>query len=127
MPKVRVALTKALATLRVLGATTADRARRLGSPVVRRVGPLLTSRWTRLGLVAVIGLGAGYLGLVGGGRYVTPVGPTDVQLTLRPSLHGGTTLKLPPLGSLRQALLPPSSARVPPSPPAARALLPPSF
>ncbi|GAA1880566.1 metallophosphoesterase [Actinomadura bangladeshensis] len=101
MPKVRAPLTKALAPLRALGATTADRARRLGSPAVRRAAPFLTSRWTRLALVAVIGLGAGYLGLIAGGRYVTPVGPTDVQLTLQPSLHGGTTLRLPPLGSLR--------------------------
>ncbi|TDD77868.1 metallophosphoesterase, partial [Actinomadura darangshiensis] len=48
-----------------------------------------------------MGLTAGYIGLLLGGRYVTPVGPTDVQLTLQPSLHGGTTLKLPPLGSLQ--------------------------
>ncbi|WP_309237465.1 metallophosphoesterase, partial [Actinomadura sp. BRA 177] len=104
MPKVRAALAKALATLRAAPATLrayaaliAGRAR----PVTRRVSPFLTSRWTRLGLVIVIGLAGGYLGLLGGGRYVTPVGPTDVQLTLHPSLHGGTTLKLPPLGSLR--------------------------
>ncbi|CNE13581.1 cyclic 3'%2C5'-adenosine monophosphate phosphodiesterase [Mycobacterium tuberculosis] len=97
MPKVRAALTKALATLRALGAAGAGRARRLSAPIA----PFLTNRWTRLALVVVIGLGAGFFGLVAGGRYVTPVGPTDVQLTLRPSLHGGTTLKLPPLGSLR--------------------------
>ncbi|MGW5412368.1 metallophosphoesterase family protein [Actinomadura geliboluensis] len=95
MPEVR--LTKALATLRTFGSATAHRARRLGSPVV----PFLTNRWTRVALVAVIGLAAGYLGLIFGGRYVTPVGPTDVQLSLQPSLNGGTTLKLPPLGSLR--------------------------
>ncbi|MFA1537966.1 metallophosphoesterase family protein [Actinomadura monticuli] len=97
MPQVRAPLTKALATLRALGARTADRAR----PVTSRVSPILTHRWTRLALVVVIGLAGGYLGLLGGGRYVTPVGPTDVQLTLQPSLHGGTTLRLPPLGSLQ--------------------------
>ncbi|WP_433229066.1 metallophosphoesterase family protein [Actinomadura formosensis] len=101
MPKVRTALAKALAPLHAFGASTAGRVRAYGSPVARRVAPVLTARWTRLALVIVIGLGAGYLGLLGGGRYVTPVGPTDVQLTLHPSLHGGTTLKLPPLGSLR--------------------------
>ncbi|NKZ02205.1 hypothetical protein HGB48_00300 [Actinomadura latina] len=86
-----------MATLRAARAATADRVR----PATRRVSPFLAHRWTRLGLVVVIGLAGGYLGLIGGGRYVTPVGPTDVQLTLQPSLHGGTTLKLPPLGSLR--------------------------
>ncbi|WP_396446835.1 metallophosphoesterase [Actinomadura sp.] len=101
MPKVRAALTKAIAALRAFGAVTADRVHRFGSPVARRVSPFLAHRWTRLGLVIVIGLAGGYLGLIAGGRYVTPVGPTDVQLTLQPSLHGGTTLKLPPLGSLR--------------------------
>ncbi|TDB88588.1 metallophosphoesterase, partial [Actinomadura sp. 7K534] len=48
-----------------------------------------------------VGLAAGYAGLLLGGRTVTAVGPTDVQLSLRPSLQGGTTLELPPLGSLQ--------------------------
>ncbi|MEU8342419.1 metallophosphoesterase [Spirillospora sp. NPDC048832] len=95
MPEVR--LTKALATLRTFGSATAHRSRRLGS----HLRPFLTNRWTRIALVAALGLAAGYAGLILGGRYVTPVGPTDVQLTLQPSLHGGTTLRLPPLGSLR--------------------------
>ncbi|MFD0855429.1 metallophosphoesterase, partial [Actinomadura adrarensis] len=35
-----------------------------------------------------------------GGRIETPVGPTDVSLLLRPSWGGGTTVQIPPLGSL---------------------------
>ncbi|MEU8117893.1 metallophosphoesterase [Spirillospora sp. NPDC049024] len=97
MPKVRAALTQASATVRAHAA----RAREACSPVTRRVRPVLTSRWTRFSLVVIVGLAAGYLGLLVGGRYVTPVGPADVQLSLHPSLHGGTTLKLPPLGSLQ--------------------------
>ncbi|WP_433476195.1 metallophosphoesterase family protein [Spirillospora sp. CA-142024] len=113
MPKVRAASTHALAMLTALRtrardaaratriAPAARRVRALGAPVARGAKPVLTSRWTRFALVIAIGLAGGYIGLLLGGRYVTPVGPTDVQLTLHPSLHGGTTLKLPPLGSLR--------------------------
>ncbi|NDU76064.1 hypothetical protein GWI34_26050, partial [Actinomadura sp. DSM 109109] len=97
VPKVRAALTQATAAVR----TRAARARAACSPVTRRARPVLTSRWTRLSLVVLIGLAGGYIGLLAGGSHVTPVGPADVQLTLHPSLHGGTTLKLPPLGSLR--------------------------
>ncbi|MEV3922660.1 metallophosphoesterase family protein [Actinomadura coerulea] len=97
MPKVRAASTQALAAMRAKAA----RARAACSPVTRRARPVLTSRWTRFSLVVIVGLAGGYLGLLAGGSYVTPVGPADVQLTLQPSLHGGTTLKLPPLGSLR--------------------------
>ncbi|SNS79618.1 metallophosphoesterase family protein [Actinomadura mexicana] len=97
MPKVRAASTQALAAARAQAA----RARAACSPVTRRARPVLTSRWTRFSLVVIVGLAGGYLGLLAGGSYVTPVGPADVQLTLHPSLHGGTTLKLPPLGSLR--------------------------
>ncbi|WP_243719763.1 metallophosphoesterase, partial [Actinomadura sp. KC06] len=82
-------------------APAAARVRAFFDPVVRRARPILTSRWTRLLLVLAIGLAAAYAGLLLGGRYVTPVGPTDVELSLRPSLHGGTTLELPPLGSLQ--------------------------
>ncbi|MFS2294959.1 MAG: metallophosphoesterase [Actinomadura sp.] len=108
MPRVRTALTNALTPLRLHGA----RARRVlhdrtapvrdfCSPVTRRVRPALTSRTARVLLVMAVGLAAGYAGLLLGGRTVTAVGPTDVQLSLRPSLHGGTTLDLPPLGSLQ--------------------------
>ncbi|NYD47541.1 putative MPP superfamily phosphohydrolase [Actinomadura luteofluorescens] len=97
MPKVRAASTQALAAVRAQAA----RVRAACSPVTRRARPALESRWTRFSLVIVVGLAGGYLGLLAGGSYVTPVGPADVQLTLHPSLHGGTVLKLPPLGSLR--------------------------
>ncbi|MDL4815247.1 metallophosphoesterase family protein [Actinomadura opuntiae] len=59
------------------------------------------SRWARVVLTVVIGLAGGYVGLLVGGRTVTPVGPANVQLVLHPSLHGGTTLELPPLGAVR--------------------------
>ncbi|SFP84029.1 Predicted phosphoesterase [Actinomadura madurae] len=112
MPKVRAASAQALSTLRAATASAARRARTAWSPaarraravwtpVARRTRPVLASRWTRLTLVVAVGLAGGYIGLLAGGRYVAPVGPTDVQLTLHPALHGGTTLKLPPLGSLQ--------------------------
>ncbi|MFC4052832.1 metallophosphoesterase [Actinomadura syzygii] len=112
MPKAPAALTTALATprrgaarawrrLRGLTAPGAARVRAVGAPVARRVRPVVTGRWARLLLVVAVGLAGGYVGLLLGGRSVTPVGPTDVQLSLHPSLHGGTTLDLPPLGSLR--------------------------
>ena len=97
MQKARTALATARATLH-RGAAQARNLLRTGAPVVRRAA---TSRWARLLLVAAVGLAGGYVGLLLGGRTVTPVGPTDVQLTLHPSLHGGTTLELPPLGSLQ--------------------------
>ncbi|HLV71182.1 MAG TPA: metallophosphoesterase [Vulgatibacteraceae bacterium] len=108
MPRVRTALTNALTPLR----RRAARARRVlhdrtapvrdfCAPAARRVRPALTGRTARVLLVMAVGLTAGYAGLLLGGRTVTAVGPTDVQLSLRPSLHGGTTLDLPPLGSLQ--------------------------
>ncbi|WUH98759.1 metallophosphoesterase [Spirillospora sp. NBC_00431] len=91
----------AWAPVRRRTAPAAERVRAFCAPVTRRARPALTSRWARLLLVLAIGLAAGYAGLLLGGRYVTPVGPADVELSLRPSLHGGTTLELPPLGSLQ--------------------------
>ncbi|MGP4026071.1 metallophosphoesterase family protein [Actinomadura sp. 3N407] len=122
MPKVRAALAGTLTILRLSvsrvlkaprdllarsapararAAAATARVRALASPVTRRVRPAVTGRVSRLLLVIVVGLGAGYVGLLLGGRTVTPVGPTDVQLSLHPSLHGGTNLELPPLGSLQ--------------------------
>ncbi|GAA0546786.1 metallophosphoesterase family protein [Actinomadura livida] len=108
MPKVRTALTDVLTPLRqrvsrargALRDRTAP-VRDFCSPVTRRVRPAVTGRTSRVLLVMAVGLTAGYAGLLLGGRTVTAVGPTDVQLSLRPSLQGGTTLELPPLGSLQ--------------------------
>ncbi|OII63557.1 hypothetical protein BJP40_23785 [Streptomyces sp. CC53] len=52
-----------------------------------------------LGLGAVVLVGA-WLGLLAVGTLRTPVGPVDTGMTLRPSLTGGTTIDVPPLGSL---------------------------
>ncbi|OLT13472.1 hypothetical protein BJF79_20660 [Actinomadura sp. CNU-125] len=61
----------------------------------------MRSRPSRVLYIVLAGLAAGYVGLLLGGRVVTPVGPTSVQLSLQPSLHGGTALELPPIGALR--------------------------
>lgn len=55
--------------------------------------------WRALGLVAVTLLGA-WLGLLIVGNVHTPVGPVDTNMTLRPSLHGGTKVNVSPLGAL---------------------------
>ncbi|WP_030989319.1 metallophosphoesterase family protein [Streptomyces sp. NRRL S-1813] len=52
-----------------------------------------------LGLIAVAALGA-WLGLLLIGRVHVPVGPMDTSMALRPSLTGGTTINVPPLGDL---------------------------
>ncbi|MGW8883488.1 metallophosphoesterase family protein [Streptomyces sp. NPDC055749] len=52
-----------------------------------------------LGLVAVVVLGA-WLGLLIVGSVRTPVGPMDTDMTLRPSLTGGTRINVSPLGAL---------------------------
>ncbi|WP_243708835.1 metallophosphoesterase, partial [Actinomadura sp. GC306] len=101
MPKVRAALTNALTPLRLRATRARGALRDRTAPLTRRVRPVVTGRTSRVLLVVAVGLAAGYGGLLLGGRTVAPVGPTDVQLTLRPSLHGGTTLELPPLGSLQ--------------------------
>ncbi|MER6995172.1 metallophosphoesterase [Streptomyces sp. NPDC000410] len=51
------------------------------------------------GLVAVVLLGA-WLGLLVVGDVRTPVGPMDTTMALRPSLTGGTTIDVSPLGAL---------------------------
>ncbi|POM26754.1 cyclic 3',5'-adenosine monophosphate phosphodiesterase [Actinomadura rubteroloni] len=65
---------------------------RLTGPGARRTG-----RVTAVIVVALIG---GTLGLLLGGRVHTAAGPTEVELSLRPSLGGGTTVQIPPLGAL---------------------------
>ncbi|WP_455353130.1 metallophosphoesterase family protein [Streptomyces sp. SYSU K217416] len=51
------------------------------------------------GMVAVVVLGA-WLGLLIVGSVRTPVGPVDTNMTLRPSLSGGTKINVSPLGAL---------------------------
>ncbi|WP_245627654.1 metallophosphoesterase family protein [Actinomadura oligospora] len=69
-------------------------------PITSRLRTPRTRRAGRVLLVIVVGLGGGLAGLLLGGRVDTPVGPTDVSLTLQASWHGGTTIAIPPLGSL---------------------------
>ncbi|MBK3602663.1 metallophosphoesterase [Streptomyces sp. MBT54] len=58
------------------------------------------SPWLRaLGLLAVVVLGA-WLGLLAVGSIRTPVGPMDTNMTLRPSLTGGSKINVAPLGAL---------------------------
>ncbi|MFG2767214.1 metallophosphoesterase family protein [Streptomyces rubiginosohelvolus] len=58
------------------------------------------SPWLRaLGMLAVVVLGA-WLGLLGVGSIRTPVGPMDTNMTLRPSLTGGSKINVAPLGAL---------------------------
>ncbi|MET9292736.1 metallophosphoesterase [Streptomyces sp. NPDC003077] len=52
-----------------------------------------------LGLLAVTLLGA-WLGLLIVGSVKAPVGPVDTNMTLRPSLGGGTKITVSPLGAL---------------------------
>ncbi|MGW2024507.1 metallophosphoesterase family protein [Streptomyces decoyicus] len=65
------------------------------APLIEPPHPLARS----LGLIAVAVLGA-WLGLLLIGRVHAPVGPMDTSMALRPSLTGGTTINVPPLGDL---------------------------
>ncbi|MFE5957601.1 metallophosphoesterase family protein [Streptomyces rubiginosohelvolus] len=58
------------------------------------------SPWlSALGMLAVVVLGA-WLGLLAVGSIRTPVGPMDTNMTLRPSLTGGSKINVAPLGAL---------------------------
>ncbi|MFF9637321.1 metallophosphoesterase [Streptomyces bacillaris] len=52
-----------------------------------------------LGLLGVVVIGA-WLGLLAVGSIRTPVGPMDTNMTLRPSLTGGSKINVSPLGAL---------------------------
>jgi len=58
-------------------------------------------RGTGVLLVILVGLAGGLIGTLLGGRVETPIGPADVALSIRPSSNGGTTVQIPPLGSLQ--------------------------
>ncbi|TQN33298.1 calcineurin-like phosphoesterase family protein [Haloactinospora alba] len=47
------------------------------------------------------GLAGGWLGLVLGGQVLTPIGPADVDLSMRPSWNGETVVNVAPLGTLQ--------------------------
>ena len=49
----------------------------------------------------MIGLIGGWLGMLAGGNLDAGVGPLRTRLSVAPSLHGGSTLSIPPLGELR--------------------------
>jgi predicted MPP superfamily phosphohydrolase len=55
----------------------------------------------RVGAIIVVGVLAGWLGMLYGGHAKTDIGPADVTFSLRPSLSGGTVIDIPPLGTLR--------------------------
>ncbi|HEX6872933.1 MAG TPA: metallophosphoesterase [Micromonosporaceae bacterium] len=52
---------------------------------------------TALLLITLAGVS---LGVLVGGHVRAPVGPFDADMSVTPSLHGGTEVRLPPLGSL---------------------------
>ena len=52
-----------------------------------------------VGLVIVAMVGTS-IGLLLGGKIHQDIGPFSAQFSLRPSLHGGTAVQIPPLGSL---------------------------
>jgi predicted MPP superfamily phosphohydrolase len=72
---------------------------------VRRIrgrGPATRSRRSlRILAVIVVGLAGGLIGILLGGRVETPIGPVNVAMSVHPSWNGGTTIDVPPLGTLR--------------------------
>jgi predicted phosphodiesterase len=72
-------------------------ARLLGTPAGR--GRLLRRIGTGLAVLAVTLAGV-VLGLLLGARTETEVGPFSAEMSLRPSVAGGTDVVIPPLGSL---------------------------
>ncbi|WDZ87335.1 metallophosphoesterase [Micromonospora cathayae] len=60
-------------------------------------------RLRRLGValaILVIGLGGTVLGVLAGGQVDTDIGPFKAKMVLTPSVTGGTTIDIPPLGAL---------------------------
>jgi predicted MPP superfamily phosphohydrolase len=61
-------------------------------------------RWLRRTAISlallVVGVGGACLGLVLGGNSNQDVGPFSARFSITPALHGGTTVEIPPLGSL---------------------------
>lgn len=72
--------------------------------------PTPSGRWLRntrdrrvllVGEVLLIGLVGCWLGLLAGGNLEAGVGPLQTRLSVTPSLTGGSTVAVPPLGQLR--------------------------
>src|SRR5205809_3417795 len=86
-----------LAAARVAARRTARRLRRWRDATRER--RLVARAGTAAGLtvVALVGMS---VGLLLGGRVHQDVGPFAVQFVMRPSLSGGTSVLIPPLGSL---------------------------
>ncbi|ASW53931.1 metallophosphoesterase [Plantactinospora sp. KBS50] len=91
----------ALATARRWGTVAADglTAASLGT---RRAAASTWGRRTRIALATtVVSLLGVLLGVLLGGRVETDIGPFRAQLALSPSVSGGTTVRIPPLGALQ--------------------------
>ncbi|WP_027658894.1 metallophosphoesterase [Salinispora fenicalii] len=64
------------------------------------------TRWRALRAVGItlavlaVTLAGVLIGTLAGGRVSTEVGPFQADLTVTPTLHGGTTIDIPPLGAL---------------------------
>jgi len=82
-----------LSTLSRLRPPAAVRARLIAARPI--FGPL--ARAAAVLLVALLGA---WLGLLIGGQETTPVGPVGTHMTARPSWHGGTNVRVGPLGTL---------------------------
>ncbi|MFE2294503.1 metallophosphoesterase [Streptomyces sp. NPDC059452] len=72
-------------------------ARTPGDPAMGSAAPKPYVR--ALSMLAVVVIGA-WLGLLAVGSIRTPVGPMDTNMTLRPSLTGGSKINVSPLGAL---------------------------
>jgi hypothetical protein len=78
--------------------------RRLRAWPWKRVGERVQRAWrgraVRWVLVVVVGIAGTGLGLQLGGQVTTPIGPADVDLSVRPTLQGETVVDVAPLGRL---------------------------
>ncbi|MGW4839939.1 metallophosphoesterase family protein [Streptomyces globisporus] len=96
----RAAAPKASRAADRTGATAPDGPKASHPAVPGDLAAPARSPWLRaLGLLAVVVLGA-WLGLLAVGSIRTPVGPMDTNMTLRPSLTGGSKINVAPLGAL---------------------------
>lgn len=87
--------------VRGTAAGAVERVRRVPWGEVReRAAKAWRGRAARVVVVVLVGLLGGSLGLLLGGRVTTPIGPADVELSVRPSLGGETVVDLSPLGKL---------------------------